>query len=262
MQFRRTKGFSVLEVLVAILFLSLLLLALLPSLMGSVLLGKQSGRVNLAAQLAQQHMELVRGQFVAFVLAGTYQETQNYYQNAVPTQVPNISTNLGAFTLANGGYTRPAQDVVYYYNKNTDSFTLTAPTAGIAGTQSYVVRTLIQADGPVAPCIGAACAGYNTVNTAAGVPDTTDTRLFKKVTVAVYAATAANAIPTATNSFGGDINNVPAAITGFTGTALANERVKMLQIGNPQAEGVRTSEASTANSQTSLGPLAVISTVF
>jgi hypothetical protein len=180
----------------------------------------------------------------------------------VPTQVPNISTNLGAFTLANGGYTRPAQDVIYYYNKNTDSFTLVDPGADVRGAQSYVVRTLIQADGPLAPCIGATCAGYNPVNTAAGVADTTNTRLFKKVTVAVYAATAANAIPTTTNSFGGNINNVPAAITGFTGTALANERVKMFQIGNPQAEGVRTSQASTANNQTSAGPLAVISTVF
>jgi type II secretory pathway pseudopilin PulG len=253
MQFRQTKGFSLLEVLVAILFLSITLLALLPALTGSVLLGKQNGRVNLAAQLAQQHMELVRGQFVAFVLGGTYQETQAYYQNTVPTQ--NGTANLGNFTLTNGSYVLPSQDVVYYYDKDIDSFVRGAAPAN-AGTQSYVVRTLVQADGPVAPCIGATCNGYNPV--AGGNP-----LLFKKVTVAVYAATAANAIPAAANSFGNNINNVPNTNPfNLDATALANERMKRLQIGNPQANGVRTSEASAANTQTSSGPLVVISTIF
>ncbi len=254
MQYRQTNGLSMLEVLVAMLFLSITLLALLPALTGSVLLGKQNGRVNLAAQLAQQHMELVRGQIVAFNLGGTYQETPAYYQNTVPAQAD--TANLGNFPLINGSYSLLAPDVVYYYNKDIDSFVRGTVPAN-AGKQNYVVRTLVQADGPNAPCLGPTCTtGYNPV--AGG-----KSLLFKKVTVAVYAATTDNKIPSAANSFGSNINNVPSSTYPYlSGTALANERMKMFQIGNPQVNGVRTSEASAVNTQTTSGPLVVISNVF
>ncbi|WP_218080337.1 type II secretion system protein [Anthocerotibacter panamensis] len=66
---RLNAGFALVEVLVAILLLSLFLVAILPALLGTVLLGKQNGNVNLAALVAKEQVEALRD---LYARNGTY----------------------------------------------------------------------------------------------------------------------------------------------------------------------------------------------
>ncbi|WP_287129887.1 prepilin-type N-terminal cleavage/methylation domain-containing protein [Candidatus Cyanaurora vandensis] len=64
MKTRQRQGAALIEVLVALVILTILLVALLPGLTGSAVLLQQNSQVNLAAQVAKEQLEKIRALYI------------------------------------------------------------------------------------------------------------------------------------------------------------------------------------------------------
>lgn len=294
---RSRSGLSMIEVMLSVILFAIFMIGLAPTMTAAIVLRRQSDTISQAANLAQQQIEAIRAdwQQVNYHISNSDYIGNNLagLQSALP--VVGAAYNFGK-TAAGGTVDRsfswfPAGSALPAGTPggatiSSGQFADLAPTDNgsvvLKANSQFVIRTTVQAEGPVSFCTGATgtanqtlpCAdadgGGNTAmfNPIVGNPDagalscgtacppisaSNNVRLFKRVTVAVFRSDV-DGCPMGANP-------APAGSTCATGPSGAAPIRPLRSASSDSVIAGRTS-AGYSTSRFWQGPLVVVSTNF